>query len=310
MAGDWIKMRSDLYRDPKVSVIADELLGNQGDLARYVSQMNQRDMCVTRNVMRNATVGALVSVWGVIRQRGKRVDDDLACSGVVLAVIDDIADLPGFGEAMASVGWIIESPEGLVFPRFFEEHNVDPAERSKATNADRQRRYRERKQAEESDVTRNVTVTPREEKSREEKKAPLNPPADAGGDLLGGQAGKVTKAERIAQIAGDAQTAYNAILAKPNGSLAVCTVLNKPRVRSVEKALPTVRQLCTRMFGNERVTPDFWKAYFETVSEDDFLAGRHQGGPGHENWKPDFEYLLRESGIAKAVDRAMSQVVQ
>ncbi|WP_312321230.1 hypothetical protein [Stenotrophomonas sp.] len=169
MAGDWIKMRSDLYRDPKVSVMADELLGNQGDLARYVSQMNQRDMCVTRNVMRNATVGALVSVWGVIRQRGKRVDDDLVCSGVALVIIDDIADLPGFGEAMASVGWIIESTEGLVFPRFFEEHNVDPTERAKATNADRQRRYRERKQADESNVTRDVTVTPREEKSREEK---------------------------------------------------------------------------------------------------------------------------------------------
>lgn len=181
MAGDWIKMRSDLYRDPKVSVMADELLGNQGELARYVSQMNQRDMCVTRNVMRNATVGALVSVWGVIRQRGKRVDDDLACSGVALGVIDDIADLPGFGQAMASVGWIIESAEGLVFPRFFEEHNVDPAERTKATNADRQRRYRERKQAEESDVTRDVTVTPREEKSREEEKNPPNPPAGAEG---------------------------------------------------------------------------------------------------------------------------------
>lgn len=123
-------------------------------------------------------------------------------------------------------------------------------------------------------------------------------------------AGKVTKAERIAQIAGDAQSAYNAILAKPHGALAACTVLNKPRVKSVEKALPTVRQLCTRMFGNERVTPDFWQAYFETVAEDDFLAGRQQGGPGHENWKPDFEYLLRESVIAKAVDRAMSQVVQ
>lgn len=186
MAGDWIKMRSDLYRDPKVSVMADELLGNQGELARYVSQMNQRDMCVTRNVMRNATVGALTSTWGVMRQRGKRVDDDLACSGVALAVIDDIADLPGFGDAMASVGWVIETAEGLVFPRFFEEHNVDPAERSKATNADRQRRYRERKQAEESDVTRNVTVTPREEKNREEKKTSSRAPTSSSpaGDLL------------------------------------------------------------------------------------------------------------------------------
>lgn len=26
MAGDWIKMRTDLYRDPKVSLIADALM--------------------------------------------------------------------------------------------------------------------------------------------------------------------------------------------------------------------------------------------------------------------------------------------
>lgn len=175
MAADWIKMRSDLYRDPKVSLIAADLLKQQGELARYVSQMNQCDMSVTRNVMRNATVGALVSAWGVMRQRGKRDGDDLVCSGIALCVIDDIADLPGFGAAMASVGWAVETEEGLVFPRFFEEHNVDPAERAKASNADRQRRYRERKQAEESDVTGNVTVTPREEKSREENKAPLTP---------------------------------------------------------------------------------------------------------------------------------------
>lgn len=118
-----------------------------------------------------------------------------------------------------------------------------------------------------------------------------------------------TKA-RIQQIAEDAQAAYNAILAKPHGELSACTVLNKPRIKAVEKALPTVRQLCQRMFGGERVTPEFWKLYFETAADDDFHAGRQQGGPGHENWKPDFEYLLRETVIAKLADKALSEVAQ
>lgn len=172
MASDWIKMRTDLYRDPKVCVIADLLMDPDGDLSRYVNQHCQRDMTVTRNVMRNVTVGSLVSVWGVMRVRGKCDGDDLVCNGVTTSVIDDIADLPGFGAAMVSVGWVVETPEGLVFPRFFEDYNVDPEASSKAKAAERQARYRERQKAKSdasSDVTRDVTVTHREEKSREEK---------------------------------------------------------------------------------------------------------------------------------------------
>lgn len=172
MSADWIKMRTDLYRDPKVCVIADALLASDGELARYVSQMNQRDMSVTRNVTRNATVGALVTVWGVMRHRGKRVDVDLVCRGVSLWIVDDVADMPGFGAALASVGWVIETSEGIVFPSFFDEYNVDPSEKKAASSADRQRRYRESKKQKSGvtrDVTRDVTVTHREEKSREEK---------------------------------------------------------------------------------------------------------------------------------------------
>ena len=169
MAADWVKIRSDLYRDPKVSVIADALMEPDGLLAGYVSQMCQRDMTVTRNVMRNVTVGALASVWGVMRQRGKRNEDSLLCVGVGIGVIDDIADLPGFGAAMQEAGWVVETEEGIEFPRFFDEYNTDPAEALKQRNAERQRRFREKRATENSNVTRNVTVTPREEKRREEK---------------------------------------------------------------------------------------------------------------------------------------------
>ena len=174
MAGDWIKMRTDLYRDPKVCVIADCLMESGGELARFVNQQCQRDMTVTRNVMRNVIVGALVSVWGVLRLRGKCENTDLICSGVTLSVLDDISDLPGFGDAMKSVGWVVVTKHGLVFPRFFEDHNVDPEASAKAKSAERQRRYRERNKAVASNVTsnvtNNVTVTHREEKRREESK--------------------------------------------------------------------------------------------------------------------------------------------
>jgi hypothetical protein len=171
MAGDWIKMRTDLYRDPKVCLIADMLGHPESDLSKFVNQNCQCDMSVTRNVTRNAVVGALVSVWGVLRHRGKREKMDLVVRGATLFVIDDLADLPGFGEAMEHVGWVVDSPEGLVLPHFFEEFNVDPSEEKSRKAAERQRRYRE-KVTRDSDVTRNVTrdakSNAREEERREE----------------------------------------------------------------------------------------------------------------------------------------------
>jgi hypothetical protein len=179
MAGDWIKMRTDLYRDPKVCVMADLLMAEKSELSRYVNQNMQRNMTVTRNVMRNVTVGALVSTWGVLRHRGKRQEDDLMLKGCTLAVIDDVSEIPGFGEAMLSVGWVVQAELGLVFPNFFEEFNVDPEADFRRKNADRQRRFRE-KQASKNNANSNVTVTSesnvREEKRREEsKQSPLPP---------------------------------------------------------------------------------------------------------------------------------------
>jgi hypothetical protein len=175
MSGDWIKMRTDLYRDPKVIVMADRLMRSDSELSRYVNQNTQRDMTVTRNVMRNVTVGALVAVWGVMRHQGERSEDDLRIDNVSHAIVDDIADLPGFGAAMLSSGWLVEDDQGLCFPGFFATHNVDPKEEAKAKNRERQRRHRERNR----NVTPNVTVTHRVEKSREEKSikedTPLTP---------------------------------------------------------------------------------------------------------------------------------------
>lgn len=179
MAGDWIKMRTDLYRDPKVCVMAECLMDPDGELARHVNQNCQRNMTVTRNVTRNAIVGALVTVWGVSRHRGKRQGDDLIVHNITPNVLDDIADMPGFGDAMMFVGWAVKNDSGLTFPRFFEEFNSEPVP-SKA--AERQRRYRQKRVTSQSatrNVTRDVVSNVRIEKRREEKiNTPLPPLLD------------------------------------------------------------------------------------------------------------------------------------
>lgn len=176
MAGDWIKMQTDLYRHPRVCLVADYLLRPDSPLSRYVNQNKQCNMSVTRNVMRNAVVGALVAVWGVARRKGYRADDDLCIDGVTESVVDDISEIDGFGEAMAASGWLVETSQGLMFPRFFEKHNVEASEDAREKNRQRQRRFREAKRNGNNGASRNVTVTPkrnaREEKRREEINTP------------------------------------------------------------------------------------------------------------------------------------------
>ena len=171
---DWIKMRTDLYRDPKVSIMADHLMKPEGLLAQHVKRNTGGDMTVTRDVMRCATVGATLATWGVMRHRGKRNGDDLVCNGVTLAVIDDISDLPGFGEAMKACGWVVDENGGIKFPRFFSEYNVQVDDKGKSSAAARQARYRASKKPKsdgDSNVTGGATGDGREEESREEKLA-------------------------------------------------------------------------------------------------------------------------------------------
>ena len=94
MASEWIKMRTDIYRDPKVIRMANVLMDGDSEIARYVNQNCQCSMAVTSNVMRNAVVGTLVAIWGIARRQGKRVHDDLVLSDTPLFTLDDIAEMP------------------------------------------------------------------------------------------------------------------------------------------------------------------------------------------------------------------------
>lgn len=132
----------------------------------------------------------------------------------------------------------------------------------------------------------------------------LSPPLALAGDAPADL--QARKTQRIQQIAEEAQAAYNRILAKPKGLLTACTVLNKPRLKAVDKAIPTAKLLCKALYGSERVVAQFWEDYFAEAARDDFHAGRGPYGNGHENWRPDFEYLLREDVMAKLFDRAQS----
>jgi len=95
MAGDWIKMEVSTPDKPEVLAIAARMGWDDPD---YV-------------------VGKLFRVWRWFDQH----TTDGNADGVTTALLDRIAGVSGFAEAMANVGWLDASEAGISLPRF-EKH--------------------------------------------------------------------------------------------------------------------------------------------------------------------------------------------
>ena len=138
MAGDWIKMRADLFTHPKVVRIASAL---KADTLR--------------------TVGGLMSVWCLFDAHS----EDGHLDGYTPEVLDAHLRWDGFADAMIAVGWLEhEAGHGLVLPRF-DAHNGQSSKR-RAMDTERKREVR-KLSASDADKTRT-----REEKRREEVSIP------------------------------------------------------------------------------------------------------------------------------------------
>ena len=177
MAGEWIKMRVGLTTNPHVLRIAEHLLGS-GEYVEWAGlswglggypplskEEADNERYVALRVTRYVTVTALPKFWGYANEHAKGDFID----GIRAQDVLEITGIPGFASALESAGWLeFDLEHGGVRMPNFEEHNTGHRERTSA-GAERQKRYRERKKAESSgDVTRDVTVTEREEKRREE----------------------------------------------------------------------------------------------------------------------------------------------
>ena len=101
MAGDWIKMRGNLWDDPRVARI-----------------------CDTTNKREAEVIGGLYWLWSMADEQ----TDDGNLVGLSTATIDRKTGIKGFGDALLKIGWVLEIPDGLKITRF-EEHNGSSAKR-------------------------------------------------------------------------------------------------------------------------------------------------------------------------------------
>jgi hypothetical protein len=204
MAGDWIKMRDELYTHPKFLRMARTLVyGENPGLLLYVCgsdslgidvfppsnvSVTERALrLVTEEALRDVTMSALLRVWCSVNSHCKVPDlssGNAVCDGMDLLDIDTIAKFSGFGDAMDDAGWVRldEASNCLVFPNFLEFNEPACLRKKPLTTKERVARYRARKNSQEHDIKDSVTdvtkCNAREEKRRVEKKkgeSPLPP---------------------------------------------------------------------------------------------------------------------------------------
>jgi hypothetical protein len=161
MAGDWIKMRGNLWDDPRV--------------ARLCDLTDQQEAMV---------IGGLYWLWATADQHS----EDGVMPGLTLRQIDRKTGVKGMAEALIAIGWLADHPEGVHIIRF-EEHNGASAKK-RAVTAKRVANHRagnddvtpEALQNEHASVT-GALAREREEKEKEKEKkeiqvraAALTPP--------------------------------------------------------------------------------------------------------------------------------------
>lgn len=143
MAGDWIKMRADLHDDPAVFRLSSML-----------------------KIDRFSVVGRLHAFWSWADKHSVdgRVD------GATPHLVDTIATLDGFADALMVVGWLSHDDRGIVIPNF-ERHNGKTA-KERALKNQRQSRWRKVGAGVDGHVDGGVDVPT---STREEKRRDITP---------------------------------------------------------------------------------------------------------------------------------------
>jgi|LakMenEpi03Aug12_release.lakeMendotaPanAssembly.Ray.scaffolds.fasta_scaffold39208_13 hypothetical protein len=171
MAGNWIKMRHDLYDDPDTRRVA------------RITGLDRDQVC-----------GKLYRLWSWADRHGH--------NGLVRAEIEDLDDEighVGFGAALVSVGWLVTQEDGIVIPHW-ERHFSDSAKvRALAGQRVEKHRSRQRNAPSVTDPPDGVTQDALPDKNKNRVDNPPPPPREASQDeaairaawLAAAKAGKV-----------------------------------------------------------------------------------------------------------------------
>jgi hypothetical protein len=252
MAGDWMKIELELPDKPEVHAIAGIL-----------------------NLDPDSVVGKLIRVWQWFDKH--TVDGNV--KNVTCALLDRIANITGFADAMKKAGWLIVSDDQITIPNF-EKHNGKTA-KDRAETAIRVAKHRQIKAASTGDGGNGNPVTkPLPEKRREEKNKNqilLSSPPE-------------NPALKTTSIP------YEKIVSLYHQHLPMC-----PTVR----ALTPTRKSYIAARWKSGAMPDLetWEKFFRFVGESKFLTGMVEPQAGKTRFLADLEWLTKETNFVKIVER-------
>lgn len=151
MAGEWIKVRTNLWDDPRVGQLCE--LTDQGEAA---------------------IIGGLYWLWATADEHSA----DGLLHGMTTRTIDRKTGVQGLGKALVTIGWLTENEQGVTVSRF-EEHNGASA-KQRAQTAKRVSNHKANAKVTEPALPESEggvsTPLPREDKSKKEEQLPPIPP--------------------------------------------------------------------------------------------------------------------------------------
>ena len=156
MAGEWIKMRTNLWDDPRISKLCD--ITDQSEAA---------------------IVGGLYWLWAMADEH----TESGILPGLTSRAIDRKTGVQGLGQGLVDIGWLADHPEGVRIVGF-EEHNGTSAKK-RCQTAKRVEKHKTgnaevTQQALANEAESVSGALPREEKRREEKKEDQKPSSPSG----------------------------------------------------------------------------------------------------------------------------------
>lgn len=220
------------------------------------------EMAMTLGVDPDLVVGKLIKVW---RWFDEHTEDGNAKS-VTYFLIDHVAGLAGFGEAMSFAGWLVQSGKDLVLPNF-GYHNGQTA-KNRALTAKRVAEHK----AKNGNAKVTVGALPRIEKNRTIKEKPPIPPNTGtnGHDLLGDESPpKKTRAKREGLTFGAwIESLPEGVMAIP-ATDSVFSYADKAHIPRPFLKLAWIA-FETRMTDGKKVQKD-WPAHFRNAVKNDWL---------------------------------------
>lgn len=300
MAGDWIKMRSNLWDDPRVARLCDMTDSSEA-----------------------AVVGGLYWLWATADQHS--INGHLP--GLTVRQLDRKTGIAGLGDALLAVGWLAVEGDGLTIPSF-EEHNGSSAKK-RAQTARRvavckskgsaviepelssfdQTVTRQQHETTDSGNAHSVSgALPREREREEEIQGCKHPPAQspsatAAEPLAAPPPATATSAGLPACPVDQLVGLYHEVLPE----LPRCRLMPDARAKLLRRrwrwVLSSRKPDGTRRASSAAEGLAWFGSFFERARASDWLMGRSARGAGHEGWQCDLDFLLSDKGLKAVVEK-------